>query len=85
MYREIHPSGWFLVPGVGAQGASPDQGLASANEDGFGALVVASRSLLFPKEPHRHENYDLTSNGVSASVLQATLELKEQLIVSLQR
>ena len=82
-YREIHPSGWFLVPGVGAQGASPSEGLASANQKGLGALVVASRSLLFPKGDHRHAEYDVNSTGVEASVLQATLDLKQQLMTSL--
>ncbi len=84
LYREIHPTGWFLVPGVGAQGATPSEGLASANPEGYGALVVASRSLLFPKGHHRHGDYDLNPSGVSVSVLKATLELKGQLIDSLQ-
>ena len=82
-YREIHPSGWFLVPGVGAQGATPSEGLASANAKGLGALVVASRSLLFPKGVHRHSNYDVNPMGVRESVLKATLDLKQQLCTAL--
>ena len=69
-----------MVPGVGAQGASPAEGLASANEKGLGALVVASRSLLFPKGVHRHVNYDSHASGVATSVLNATRELKGQLV-----
>ncbi len=78
-YREIHPTGWFLVPGVGAQGASPAEGLSSSNNQGMGALVVASRSLLFPKAPHRHMDYDHTPEGVAQSVHNAVLDLKQQL------
>lgn len=85
LYREIHPTGWFLVPGVGAQGATPSEGLASANQNGLGALVVASRSLLFPKDPHRHADYDVNPTGVSISVLQATVDLKRQLKDSLSQ
>ena len=79
-YREIHPSGWFLVPGVGAQGAAPSEGLASANGNGMGALVVASRSLLFPKVPHRHVDFDNTNSAVCISVKAAVQALKQQLI-----
>lgn len=46
--RAAMPAAWLLVPGVGAQGASPAQGLAGRRADGLGSLVVASRSVLFP-------------------------------------
>ena len=74
-YRKIHPSGWFLVPGVGAQGATPTEGLAGGNIDGLGSLIVASRSLLFPKEPIRTSDYDVSPDGVQKSVRNATTEL----------
>jgi orotidine-5'-phosphate decarboxylase len=79
-FREIHPTGWFLVPGVGAQGASAKEGLASANDSGMGALVVASRSLLFPPTPFKHAEYDSAPTSVKQSVLSATQALKSQLI-----
>ncbi len=41
------PDAWFLVPGVGAQGAGPAEALAGRRADGRGSLVVASRSVLF--------------------------------------
>lgn len=47
--REVHPDGWFLVPGVGAQGGTASDGLAGMRPDGLGVLPVASRSVLFPK------------------------------------
>lgn len=49
--RASMPDAWFLVPGVGAQGATPAQGLAGSRADGLGSLVVASRSVLFPSRP----------------------------------
>lgn len=49
--RACMPNGWFLVPGVGAQGGNAAEGLAGARADGLGALVVSSRGLLYPAEP----------------------------------
>lgn len=46
--RAAMPDAWFLVPGVGAQGAGPSEALAGARSDGLGSLVVAARSVLFP-------------------------------------
>ena len=48
--RSLLPQAWFLVPGMGAQGASAGQALAGRRSDGLGSLVVSSRSLLFPKQ-----------------------------------
>lgn len=44
-----------LVPGYGAQGATADDCMASFKPDGTGAVVNASRSILyaFEKEPYR--------------------------------
>ncbi len=49
-FRALLPAAWFLVPGMGAQGASPAQALSGARADGMGALVVCSRSILYPKD-----------------------------------
>lgn len=43
-WRERMPSAWFLMPGVGAQGATASD---VASVVGRGALVTASRSVLF--------------------------------------
>jgi len=55
--RAKMPAGWFLVPGVGAQGASLSQGLAG-QRDGLGSLVSCSRSLLFPSGDDDHFQND---------------------------
>lgn len=46
-WRARLPNTWFLVPGFGAQGAGPDDVRAHFRDDGLGALVTASRSVLF--------------------------------------
>jgi orotidine-5'-phosphate decarboxylase len=45
--RQIMPQSFFLVPGYGAQGGSTRDVLSCFNPDGLGALINASRSLLY--------------------------------------
>ena len=45
--REIMPQQIFLVPGYGAQGATADDCAASFKSDGTGAIVNASRSVIY--------------------------------------
>ena len=45
--REIMPQQIFLVPGYGAQGATADDCAASFKRDGTGAIVNASRSVIY--------------------------------------
>jgi len=52
--RELMPNSVILVPGYGAQGASADDAVIAARADGLGAIVNASRSLMyaFVKSPN---------------------------------
>ncbi|MFP4053395.1 MAG: orotidine-5'-phosphate decarboxylase [Phycisphaerae bacterium] len=52
--RNLMPQQIFLVPGYGAQGASAADCAASFKPDGTGAIVNASRSVLYP---HSREEY----------------------------
>jgi len=45
--RELMPRAIVLVPGYGAQGAGADDAVAAARADGLGAIVNASRSLMY--------------------------------------
>ncbi|MCL6451764.1 MAG: orotidine-5'-phosphate decarboxylase [Acetobacteraceae bacterium] len=45
--REILPRAWFLLPGYGAQGAGAADVLPFFDPDGLGALVSASRSIIY--------------------------------------
>lgn len=45
--REIMPQQMFLVPGYGAQGAGLDDILPCFKSDGGGAIVTASRSVIY--------------------------------------
>ena len=48
--REVMPRQVFLVPGYGAQGATADDCAVCFRGDGQGAIVNASRSVLYPKD-----------------------------------
>ena len=45
--RELMPDSLILVPGYGAQGASAEDAIIAARADGLGAIVNASRSLMY--------------------------------------
>jgi len=45
--RERYPQQLFLVPGFGAQGGSAEDVTACFKSDGTGALITASRSVIF--------------------------------------
>lgn len=47
--RKRLPNSFFLLPGYGTQGATADMTRAAFDQNGLGALVSASRSVLYPK------------------------------------
>ncbi len=51
--RQVMPDSTFLVPGFGAQGRGVEQVAACFNADGSGAIVNASRSVIFAYEDER--------------------------------
>jgi orotidine-5'-phosphate decarboxylase len=52
--RQRLPSSIFLLPGYGAQGATADMTRAAFRDGGRGAIVSASRSILYA---HREPKY----------------------------
>jgi orotidine-5'-phosphate decarboxylase len=52
--RQRLPQSIFLLPGYGAQGATAEMTKAAFNQDGQGAIVSASRSILYA---HRDAKY----------------------------
>lgn len=47
--RQRLPNSFFLLPGYGTQGATAQMTRAAFDADGLGAIVSASRSVLYPK------------------------------------
>lgn len=48
--RTLLPHAYFLMPGIGAQGATAEDLAPFFNADGLGALVPVSRSLIYAQE-----------------------------------
>ena len=45
--RRLAPNALFLMPGLGAQGGTPEAIAISSGPDGFGAFASSSRSVLY--------------------------------------
>jgi len=73
--RERLPQSIFLLPGYGAQGATADMTRA-AFRNGKGALVSASRSILYA---HKDKKYAAFAGDWERCVEQATVDMKEDL------
>ena len=54
--RNLMPRSIFLLPGYGTQGATAEMTRAAFDADGMGAIVSASRSVLYP-EPRPGEDW----------------------------
>jgi orotidine-5'-phosphate decarboxylase len=73
--RQRLPQSIFLLPGYGTQGATAEMTKAAFNKDGQGAIVSASRSILYA---HRDPKYADTADWKTA-VTNAVLEMREDL------
>lgn len=75
------PQSFFLLPGYGAQGATAEMTRA-AFKDGKGALVSASRSILYA---HRDQKYAEISGSWEKCVERAVLDMKDDLAAVIGR
>ncbi len=69
--RQLMPRTIFLVPGIGAQGAAVEDTRACFHPDGTGALLTASRSVLYAYE-------HATDMPWESAVRDAAIALKDQ-------
>jgi len=65
---------WFLVPGYGSQGATAKDCLRFCNDDGLGALINASRSIIYAYE--KDEYKDQFGDNWEKCIEQATIDTK---------
>lgn len=75
--RSQYPHSWFLVPGLGSQGAAPEDCVRFVNPDGRGALVNASRSIIYAYE--RPEYAERFGDNWEKAIEQAVISTKIQL------
>lgn len=72
--RAILPKALFLVPGYGAQGASAADAMAGL-VDGFGGVVSASRSILYPPAAQGAGSMAAWRTAIDEAIATATAEL----------
>jgi len=72
LLRRLMPHAMILVPGYGAQGGTAHDAVAAFNEDGYGAIVSASRSVTYP-----HEDSDIDVSSFIALVRRSTMKMIE--------
>lgn len=78
--RNIMPNAFFLVPGYGAQGATAKDIKHCFNPDGYGAIISASRSIIYAwmyppwKEKYGQKRWE---QAVEAAIIEMKNKLKE--------
>lgn len=77
--REEYPNVWFLVPGYGSQGAQAADCIRFCKPDGTGALISASRSIIYAYEkPKYKEEFEGNwKKAVEQAVIDARLDLAD--------
>ena len=73
---------WFLVPGYGSQGASAADCVRFCKPDGTGALINASRSIIYAYEKPRYK--DQFGDDWKRCVEQAVIDAKVDLANAMQ-
>ncbi|WP_342573022.1 orotidine-5'-phosphate decarboxylase [Solibacillus sp. FSL K6-1781] len=68
VFREAMPYSLFLVPGYGTQGGKGKDITNAFNEDGFGALISASRSIIFAYEKDKSETFEQVQLSIKNAV-----------------
>jgi orotidine-5'-phosphate decarboxylase len=75
--RNKYPKSWILVPGYGSQGASAADCIKFCKPDGTGALINASRSIIYAYEkPQYKEQFgDDWKRCIEQAVIDAKVDL----------
>lgn len=75
--RKKYDKIWFLVPGYGSQGASAADCIRFCKTDGTGALINASRSIIYAYEKPKYKEQfgDDWKKCVEQAVIDAKIEL----------
>jgi orotidine-5'-phosphate decarboxylase len=80
--RQKYEKIWFLVPGYGSQGASAEDCVRFCKPDGTGALINASRSIIYAYENPKYK--DQFGNDWKRCIEQAVIDAKIDLAKAMQ-
>ena len=75
--RKKYENMWFLVPGYGSQGAAAEDCIRFCKSDGTGALINASRSIIYAYEKPKYKGQykDNWEKCIEQAVADARVEL----------
>jgi len=76
--RRLMPRRFWLAPGYGAQGAGPEDAAACFDAEGRGALITASRSIIyaFEREPGLGERRETWVDAVADAAVRFADEIR---------
>ena len=80
--RQKYDKIWFLVPGFGSQGASAADCVRFCKPDGTGALINASRSIIYAYEKPKYK--DQCGDDWKRCIEQAVIDAKVDLATAMQ-
>ena len=80
--RHKYDKVWFLVPGYGSQGASAADCVRFCKPDGTGALINASRSIIYAYEKPKYK--DQFGDDWKRCIEQAVIDAKVDLATAMQ-
>jgi orotidine-5'-phosphate decarboxylase len=80
--RQKYDKVWFLVPGYGSQGASAADCVRFSKPDGTGALINASRSIIYAYEKPKYK--DQFGDDWKRCIEQAVIDAKVDLANAMQ-
>jgi len=80
--REKYDKIWFLVPGYGSQGASAADCVRFCKPDGTGALINASRSIIYAYEKPKYK--EQFGDDWKKCIEQAVIDAKVELATAMQ-
>jgi len=80
--RQKYDNVWFLVPGYGSQGASAADCVRFCKPDGTGALINASRSIIYAYEKPKYK--DQFGDDWKRCIEQAVIDAKVDLANAMQ-
>ncbi len=77
--RQKYPKCWFLVPGYGSQGATAADCVKFCNKDGLGALINASRSVIYAYENPKYASQfgDNWEKCIEQAAIDAKIEISQ--------
>lgn len=81
--RKIMKKAYILVPGYGAQGGTAKDAVSSFNEDGTGAVINASRSIMCAWKAERWQG-KFTENDFDTAARQEAIRMRDEIRQALE-